>query len=199
MNRLPLCLVAGLSLAAIGSSIHLHAQDFQTIAPKQPEKQGGGKVINEDESKPFAGKGGEVLVSELKGVRLVAHAKEVKTEDYHGTPGVDVGDVTLAQNPDGAGGLVLVDILKREVRRARLGDGFFDGGIDGRIVAALEAGKLQSHQVGMARRKLRRPHFVIRAGGVAILPYVADIQRMRDQAGADLVAEQPFQKVFIQR
>jgi hemolysin activation/secretion protein len=100
MNRLPLCLVAGLSLAAIGSSIHLHAQDFQTIAPKQPEKQGEGKVINEDQSKPFAGKGGEVLVSELKGVRLVAHAKEVKAEDYHGTPGVDAGDVVLAQNPD---------------------------------------------------------------------------------------------------
>jgi hemolysin activation/secretion protein len=100
MNRLPLCLVAGMSLAAIGSSIHLHAQDFQQIAPKQPEKQGGGKVINEEEPKPFAGKGGEVLVSELKGVRLVAHAKEVQSEGYHGTPGVDVGDVVLAQNPD---------------------------------------------------------------------------------------------------
>ena len=100
MKRLPLCLVAGMSLAAIGSSIHLHAQDFQQIAPKQPEKQGGGKVINEEEPKPFAGKGGEVLVSELKGVRLVAHAKEVQSEGYHGTPGVDVGDVVLAQNPD---------------------------------------------------------------------------------------------------
>ena len=100
MNRLPLCLVAGMSLAAIGSSIHLHAQDFQQIAPKQPEKQGEGKVINEDQPKPYAGKGGEVLVSELKGVRLVARAKEVQSEGYHGTPGVDAGDVVLAQNPD---------------------------------------------------------------------------------------------------
>jgi len=100
MNRLPLCLVAGLSLAGVGGPIPLHAQDFQQIAPKQPEKQGGGKVINEEEPKPFGGAGGEVLVSELKGVRLVASPKEVRTEGYHGTPGVDAGDVVLAHNPD---------------------------------------------------------------------------------------------------
>jgi hemolysin activation/secretion protein len=100
MNRLPLCLVAGLSLAAVSGSIRLHAQDFQQIAPKQPEKQGAGKVINEEQPKPFSGTGGDVLVKELKGVRLVASAKEVRSEGYHGTPGVDAGDVVLAQNPD---------------------------------------------------------------------------------------------------
>ena len=100
MNRLPLCLVAGLSLAAVNGSIHLQAQDFQQIAPKQPEKQGGGKVINEEQPKPFSGTGGDVLVKELKGVRLVANPKEVRSEGYHGTPGVDAGDVVLAQNPD---------------------------------------------------------------------------------------------------
>jgi len=100
MNRLPLCLAAGLSMAAFVVPMRLSAQDFQQIAPKQPEKQGGGKVINEEESKPLGGTGGEVLVSELKGVRLVASPKEVRTEGYHGTPGVDAGDVALAQSPD---------------------------------------------------------------------------------------------------
>jgi hemolysin activation/secretion protein len=100
MNRLPLCLVAGLSLAAVSVPMRLYAQDFQQIAPKQPLKEGGGKVINEEEPKPYSGTGGEVLVKELKGVRLVASAKEVRSEDYHGNPGVDAGDVVLAQNPD---------------------------------------------------------------------------------------------------
>ncbi len=95
--RQPLCIAAALSLAAVGS---LRAQDFQQIAPKQPVKEGTGKVINENEPKPINATNGEVLVKELKGVRLLANPKEVRTSGYKGTPGVDPGDVALAQGPD---------------------------------------------------------------------------------------------------
>ena len=89
---------------------------------------------------------------------------------------------------DRAGRLVLVQILEREVRRARLLDNAFDDSIDWRIVPALEARYFESDQIGMTRGKLRRPHLVIGAGGVAVLPYVADIERMRNNAGTHFVA-----------
>ncbi len=98
--RQPLRVVAGLSLAAVGLCGGLRAQDFQQIAPKQPTKEGTGKVINENEPKPISSTNGEVLVDELKGVKLVANPKEVRTSGYHGEPGVDAGDVALAQGAD---------------------------------------------------------------------------------------------------
>jgi hypothetical protein len=37
-------------------------------------------------------------------------------------------------------------------------------------MAAFETGHFQRDQIGMARRKLGRPYFVVGAGGVAVLP-----------------------------
>jgi hemolysin activation/secretion protein len=100
INRQPFCILAGLSLAAMGVCAHLHAQTFQQIAPKQPVKTGGGNVVNQNESKSLSGSGTEVLVDKLKGVRLLANPKEVRKSGYKGQPGVDPGDVALAQGPD---------------------------------------------------------------------------------------------------
>jgi hemolysin activation/secretion protein len=96
-HRRRFCIAAGVALA---TGVGVHAQDFAHIAPKQPAKEGVGRVVNENESKPLTGSGGEVLVSELKGVRLLSSPKEVRSGGYHGPPGVDPGDVTLAQGPD---------------------------------------------------------------------------------------------------
>ena len=83
----------------------------------------------------------------------------------------------LDANPDRAGRLVLVEILEAEIRRARLLDDAFDHAVDRRVVAALEAGNLQRHQIRMPRRELRRPHLVVGAAGVGILPGVGDVER----------------------
>src|ERR1700689_4082375 len=53
-------------------------------------------------------------------------------------------------NSDGAGGLVLVQILEAEVRRARLLDDALNYAIDRGVVAALETRDFECHQVGMA-------------------------------------------------
>ena len=99
MNRLPLCLVAAVSIAILAVPGGLRAQDFQQIAPKQPVKEGTGKVIDENQPKPLSGTNSAVLVGQLKGVRLVASPREVRSS-YHGSPGVDAGDVVIAQQPD---------------------------------------------------------------------------------------------------
>jgi len=65
-------------------------------------------------------------------------------------------------------------------------------------VAALEAGDLEGDQVGMTCCKLRGPHLVIGAGGVAVLPNVADIQRMGDQAGAHLFPEKTVEQILVE-
>src|SRR4029079_6998364 len=75
--------------------------------------------------------------------------------------------------------LVLVDVLEREIRSARSLDDRLDGRVDRRIVAALETRELQSDQVGVARRELRRPHLLIRARGIAVLPDVLNIEWAR--------------------
>src|ERR1017187_5945392 len=49
----------------------------------------------------------------------------------------------LHADADGAGGLVLVDVLEAEVRRSGVLDDLFHHRINRRVVAALEAGKLQ--------------------------------------------------------
>ena len=88
-------------------------------------------------------------------------------------------------NADGAGRLVLVEILEREIRCAGSFDDAFDHPIDGGIMAAFETGDLKSDEVGVSGCELRSPHFVVGACGVAILPDVADVERMGDQAGAN--------------
>src|SRR5580658_1257427 len=54
-------------------------------------------------------------------------------------------------DPDRARGLVFVEILKAEIRCARLLDDSFDDTIDWRIVAALETGNFERNQVGVTR------------------------------------------------
>jgi hypothetical protein len=98
----------------------------------------------------------------------------------------------LDADADRPGRLVLIQILEREVRSARLLDDAFDHAIDRRIVAALETRHLERNEIRMPRGELCRPHLMIGARRVAILPHVADIQRMRDESGAYLIAEQPF-------
>ena len=66
-------------------------------------------------------------------------------------------------DPDGAGRLVLVQILETEVRRAGLLDDAFDHAINRRVVPTLEAGDFQSHKIGMARCELGGPNFVVGA------------------------------------
>src|SRR6266849_9975267 len=101
---------------------------------------------------------------------------------------------SLDPNPDRARGLVLVQVLEAEVRSARLLDDSFDHAIDGRIVPALETRNLQRHQVRMPCRELRRPHLVVGAAGIRVLPGVADIQRVTDHTGAHLIAKQTLQQ-----
>jgi hypothetical protein len=66
-------------------------------------------------------------------------------------------------------------------------------------VAALEAGNFQCHQIRMPRRELRRPHFVIRTARIRILPGVGDVERVSDNSGTYLFAEQSLEHVFIER
>lgn len=118
--RRPLCILAGLSLAALAARENAGAQDFQHIAPKQPQKEGTGKVVNEEEGKPLGGTNGEVLVRELKGVRLLSNPKEVRSGGYKGHPGIDPGDVALAQQPGFAG--VVDPYLGQPVTMKSLGE-----------------------------------------------------------------------------
>jgi len=96
----PLCLAAALSLAAVLTGGRTMAQTFQQIAPKQPQKPTAGRVVNQNEAKALGGKGSEVLVSALKGVRLLGSPTEIRTGGYSGRPGIDPGDVTMAAQPD---------------------------------------------------------------------------------------------------
>src|SRR5258707_3796905 len=83
-------------------------------------------------------------------------------------------------NPDAnrPGRLVLIQILEAEVGRAGPLDDAFDNAVNRRIVAALEARHLERDQVRMARREFGGPHFVVRAGGIGLLPHVVDFERM---------------------
>ena len=51
----------------------------------------------------------------------------------------------------------------------------------------------------MSGGELCRPHLVVRARRVAVLPDVLDLQRAADRACPDLVPEQPFEKVLVER
>src|ERR1039458_5641563 len=65
-------------------------------------------------------------------------------------------------------------------------------------MAAFEAGELDRDQVGMAGGELGGPELVIGTGRKSGLPHVGDLQRIVDDAGADLVAEEPVEQVSIE-
>jgi hemolysin activation/secretion protein len=93
--------LAGASLLTFAFTAKLHAQDFEHIAPKQPEKSGPGRVINDETPKPMSGHPDtEVLVAKLKGIRLLSNAKEVRTGGITGKSPIDPGDVPLAKQAD---------------------------------------------------------------------------------------------------
>ena len=64
---------------------------------------------------------------------------------------------------DRARRFVLVDVLEREIRRARSLDDRFDRRVNGRIVAAFEARELQRDQVGVPGGEFSGPDLVIGA------------------------------------
>ena len=67
---------------------------------------------------------------------------------------------------DGSRGLVFVEILEAEVRRAGILDDPFYNAIDGRVVTALEARDFKGDEIGVTCRELGRPNFVIGAARV---------------------------------
>jgi hemolysin activation/secretion protein len=98
--RHPLRAPVAAALVACALTGRIHAQDFEQIAPKQPAKEGTGSVVNPNPPKSLPGANGEVLVAELKGVRLLSNPKQVVPEGPEKKRGLDPGDVTLAQQPD---------------------------------------------------------------------------------------------------
>ena len=66
-------------------------------------------------------------------------------------------------------------------------------------MAALKARHLERHQIRMPRRELRRPHLVVGAARVRVLPHVLDIERMLDGPALDILGEQPLHKVLVER
>jgi hemolysin activation/secretion protein len=97
--------VAGASLLAaaamaIMAQAQPQSQSFQPIAPKQPEKTGGGRVVNEA-AKPLSGHAdNDVLVGRLKGIFLLSDPKQVHPEGVASHRSVEPGEVTLAKDPD---------------------------------------------------------------------------------------------------
>src|SRR5271156_4536674 len=75
-------------------------------------------------------------------------------DDFFAIPPQEIID-GLDANPDGAGGLVLVQILEAEIRRAGLLDNALNHAINGRIVSALETRNFKRNQIRMPRGKFR--------------------------------------------
>jgi len=67
----------------------------------------------------------------------------------------------LDAQPNGMGRTVLVHVFERKEGRSGTLDDLLDSVIDGSVVAALETGKLDRHQVGMAGRELGGPELVV--------------------------------------
>ena len=76
-------------------------------------------------------------------------------------------------------------------------DDAFDDSVDGSVVATFEAGDLECDKVGMTRSKFCGPYLMVGAGGVTILPDVADVQRMGDHSSANLIAKEAVEQVFV--
>jgi hemolysin activation/secretion protein len=100
--RLKAAGAALLAAAAMATLAQAQSQDqsFQPVAPKQPEKTGEGKVVNEA-AKPVSGHAdSEVLVGRLKGIFLLSDPKQVRHDGVTSPRAVEPGDVTLAKSPD---------------------------------------------------------------------------------------------------
>ena len=90
--------IAGLLTAAW--TVNIQAQDFEHIAPKQPEKTGDGHVINEA-AKPMSGHNdSDVLVNHLQGIFTLSDPKQVRSGGVTGHSSVEAGDVAFAKRPD---------------------------------------------------------------------------------------------------
>jgi hemolysin activation/secretion protein len=102
---------AGVSLLAAAALTTLaqaqpQSQSFQPVAPKQPEKEAEGKVVNEAEAKPLSAHAdNEVLVDSLKGVFLLSDPKQVQAKGVTSRQSIEPGDITLAKSPDFAAAL----------------------------------------------------------------------------------------------
>src|SRR5215475_10339920 len=66
-------------------------------------------------------------------------------------------------------------------------------------MSALETGHFQSDEIRMSCRKLSRPDLVVGTGGIAVLPDIADIERMRNHSSPNLVTEKTIEQIFVQR
>ncbi len=86
-------------VVALAAAVPLRAQDFDHIAPKQPAKPAAGKVEDESGGSKLSGSD-DVLVSKLKGVEMVASAKDVKPGGVHGPGEIEAPDVPLARTPE---------------------------------------------------------------------------------------------------
>jgi hemolysin activation/secretion protein len=76
-------------------------QDFQTIGPKQPPKEGLGHIVNKEQTKPLSGHpDNEVLVDHLKGVVLLSNPKAIQPEGITSGPDIVPNDVAFAELPD---------------------------------------------------------------------------------------------------
>jgi hemolysin activation/secretion protein len=92
--------LVGIAVAGLLGA-NLRAQDFETIAPKQPAPTGPGHIVNKEASKPLTAHGdNEVLVGQLKGVVLLADPKEVRPLGVSSPNTVVPGRVTLARRAD---------------------------------------------------------------------------------------------------
>ena len=77
------------------------AQDFQTIGPKQPPREGAGHIVNDEKSKPLSGHAdNEVLVGRLHGIVLLSNASQVQARGIDSGPAIEPGDVAFGRLPD---------------------------------------------------------------------------------------------------
>jgi hemolysin activation/secretion protein len=91
------CLLAIYSTAGFAQT---QSESFAPIAPKQPEKTGQGKVVNEAAPPLSSHTNDEVLVDRLKGIFLLSDPKQVQPGGVTGQRAVEPGDVALAKDPD---------------------------------------------------------------------------------------------------
>src|ERR1019366_4109110 len=149
------------------------------------------RVVHTVAQHPAAEAGLEFLELLLDGVGLLLVAHHVFA--------VALQEVTdgLHADADGTGGLVLVDVLEAEVGRPGVLDDFFDHRINRRVVAALEAGKLQRDQVGVARHVLGGPDLAAGVFAVAVLPDVVDRQGSGALAGYHFGTEETPDDVVV--
>jgi len=78
----------------------VRAQNFDQVAPKQPEQPAPG-TVKDEEAAVAAGHGHtEILVKRLKGLILLPDMRQLKKDGVKGSRPLDPGTVTLAQRSD---------------------------------------------------------------------------------------------------